>query len=239
MSMANHDDNLGTATLIIHELRGPLTVIAEYADLLLNGGPGLPEEVSASALAMIRDKTAEANVLIDGLMGSLHGGTVGSQGFETFDATEIVHRAVEQIKPRAQLAGARVAPVWLSDAAVMVHAVPAHVLCILSNLLHNALSYSEPPATVVVELRDPNITTAVEIAVHDHGYGIPAQYHEQIFERGCRLGDRPNGFGLGLALSRGLAERSGGRLRLESSTPGDGSVFVLTLPRSRRAKSDL
>jgi signal transduction histidine kinase len=83
--------------------------------------------------------------------------------------------------------------------------------------------------TVTLRRGDP-----VETAVRDRGRGIPSEHRDRVFEPFYRLdrsspGLRP-GLGLGLALSRDLAEMNDGSLVLETSSPGRGSVFVLRLP---------
>jgi signal transduction histidine kinase len=148
----------------------------------------------------------------------------------TFDVASAVNTAIERITPRAQLEQATV-DVYATDGPVWVSADPAHVIHILAILLNNALTYSSPKADVVVEVRP---TSPVEIAVHDQGVGIPQEWHGRIFERFSRFAEggvnRPAGLGLGLSISRDLAELNGGVLLLERSAPGEGSVFVLRLP---------
>jgi len=106
-----------------------------------------------------------------------------------------------------------------------------HVARILDNLLNNALTYSESPASVTVELRprDP-----IEVAVEDLGQGIPPDQQDRVFERFHPVdgaAPRPGaGLGLGLSISRELAKLNGCALELERSAPGRGSVFVLRLP---------
>ena len=71
------------------------------------------------------------------------------------------------------------------------------------------------------------------VAVSDTGPGIPAEDQERIFEEFQQArdtnGERPEGTGLGLALSRSLVELHGGRIWVESK-PGEGSTFTFTLP---------
>jgi two-component system sensor histidine kinase KdpD len=110
-----------------------------------------------------------------------------------------------------------------------VRADPALLERVLVNVIGNALRFSPPD-------RPPIITAShhdnlVELRVIDHGPGIPDDQRDQVFLPFQRLGDRDNGtgVGLGLALSRGLAEAMGGSL-VPETTPGGGLTMILTLP---------
>jgi signal transduction histidine kinase len=116
----------------------------------------------------------------------------------------------------------------------MVLADPALVGKILDNLINNALTYSASPPTVRLQARRD--AAQVSVSVADDGIGISRQDQVRIFRRFVRGTDRfaleKPGTGLGLYLSRGLAEQMGGSLQLDSSQPGKGSRFVLRLPRA-------
>ena len=102
----------------------------------------------------------------------------------------------------------------------------------LANLVSNAIKYSPDKGKITVSGRfDEN---QVYVAVSDQGIGIPAGEQERIFDRFYRvdgaLSRRTQGAGLGLYLVKSVVEAHGGRIWV-SSTPGQGSTFVFTLPR--------
>jgi signal transduction histidine kinase len=115
-------------------------------------------------------------------------------------------------------------PVW-------VIADPLRLGQVVSNLLSNAFKYSPEGAPVIVGV------TLLEdfalVSVQDRGEGIAADDQERVFERFYRadkgLTQTTGGFGLGLYISRRLAEAMGGGLVL-SSRPGEGSTFSVSLP---------
>ena len=118
-----------------------------------------------------------------------------------------------------------------------IPADPDHVGRILDNLINNAFNYSPAPPRVSVTI-ETDAGSAL-IRVEDHGRGIGSEHRDRIFQQFYRVDDAvegyPPGTGLGLFISRALAERYGGGLDLEWSEPGIGSRFVLRLPLSEAA----
>lgn len=219
-----------TARLVAHELQGPMTVILGCVSMLRD--PTLPQEARDAALDMIEGEARGMGGLVQSLLGSFEVGSEGARR-EQFDVCQVVREVVASARAQAQLDGATIEPLGLDKAPLPVEAVPGHVRCILSNLVRNGLAYSLQPARIFIEIRGRRDEGAgIEIAVHDHGLGIPRADQEHIFEAGYRVRDSIPGSGLGLTISRELAEQNGGILRLERSEPFKGSVFVLSLPRT-------
>ena len=110
-----------------------------------------------------------------------------------------------------------------------VMADPAISERVLGNLLGNALRYSPPASPPLVTARANG--DRLELRVVDHGPGIPEADRKRVFLPFCRLGDPDSrtGAGLGLVVSRGLAEAMGGTVEPEE-TPGGGLTMVVSLP---------
>ena len=109
----------------------------------------------------------------------------------------------------------------------------AKVAQILRNLVSNALKFTERGEVRVLARHDPG-SDRITVAVRDSGIGIAPEHHSHIFEEFAQVDSRiqrgVRGTGLGLPLSRRLAELLGGTIALESA-PGHGSTFELRIPR--------
>ena len=214
-----------------HELRTPLSVLRGYVSMLLDGTLGELNPQWQRPVEIINWKAEELNELVNDLLFAARV-DVGNIPAEvvTLDLREAVETAVERARPRVHLMQAE-ATCELPPEPVLVDVDEDHLRRILDNLLNNALTYSfEKPVVKVSVGSHPQ----PHIRVADEGIGIPAIDRERIFERFYRVNDTTigpqSGTGLGLYISRGLAERHHGKLRLAESEPGKGSVFVLTLP---------
>ena len=219
-----------------HELRTPLSVLRGYISMLLDGTLGELNETWQRPVEIINWKAEELNALVNDLLFAARV-DVGSIPAEvvTVDLREAVEQALERAHPRAHLLEAETVA-HLPSEPVMVDVDEDHLRRILDNLVNNALTYAsgKPWVSVTVGM-DPQ----PHVKVEDHGIGIPAIERERVFERFYRVNDTTigpqAGTGLGLYISRGLAERHQGSLHLRESEPGKGSVFVLDLPASSTA----
>jgi two-component system, OmpR family, sensor histidine kinase SenX3 len=141
-----------------------------------------------------------------------------------------VAEAVDRVRPAAERRSVELV-VEEPDARATVVGDRRQLVSAISNLLDNAVKYSDAGSTVEVTSRTDG--RWVEIAVQDHGIGIPRRDLGRIFERFYRV-DRARsrdtgGTGLGLAIVRHVANNHHGEVSVESQE-GEGSTFVLRLP---------
>ena len=144
---------------------------------------------------------------------------------------DIVHSARQIYDQRILSEGRRFeVSIGVSDGSLRVD--PLRIGQVLSNLLDNAIKFTSPGGLILLRVTD----TAEEIRfeVRDDGEGIPAEYHKRIFDQfvqiGREYGPGAKGLGLGLAICKGIVEKHGGHIWVESE-PGKGSAFFFTLPR--------
>jgi two-component system sensor histidine kinase KdpD len=220
-------DSLRRALLsaVSHDLRTPLAsakaAVTSLRDTEVTFTPADRDELLATAEESLDRLTRLVDNLLD--MSRLQAGALGVHP-QLIGVVEAIPRAMDEIGPDA--VGIKVhAPDDVTD----IRADPGLLQRILVNVLANALRYSpdgQPPIVTVSEH-----SGFVEVRVIDRGPGIPEADRERVFLPFQRLGDRDNetGVGLGLALSRGLAEAMGGTLRPEP-TPGGGLTMTLALP---------
>lgn len=216
---------------VSHELRTPITPIKGYADLLRRRGDAMSPEKRAECLEVISSRTEHlARLVEDLLLASRISATEGaaSQQVEmgTADLVGLISRACGDFGTD----GARI-ELALPDEEVPVGCDPMRVVQVLSNLVSNALKYSEAGSPVDVRLTVTDGRAIVE--VEDVGRGIPADQLERVFEKFHRVEDpmrmTTGGTGLGLYIARELATAMGATLDCRS-TLGVGSIFSFSLP---------
>ena len=225
---------------IVHEVNQPLAAIVSFAD---------------GCLRMVRDGRAEP-ALIEDTLGRVaeQGGRAGEilsrlRGLvrkeetrcETFGLGEVIEEVLPLLDHERRRRGVRV-EIESEPGLPGVSADRVHVEQILLNLLRNAFHAVEGAEERRVRVRltgaapgrgrGADTSAGVRLMVEDSGPGITPQQRDRIFEPFYTT--RPNGLGVGLAISRSLAERHGGRLRAEANDAG-GARFVLELPCATQA----
>jgi len=212
---------------VSHELRTPLTSIIGFADELTQ--LDLPDEAH-TYLEVVTRNAVRLGELVEDL---LEVGRLNSQtqlkAVEKLDLDTVIHSVIADLH---HAASDRDLAITTSGATgVSLPSVRADVSRILINLITNAIKFSPVGGEITVA-----VTTSamhVRVSVHDNGAGISPADLDRVFERFYRASSAANipGSGLGLVISRALAEGLGGTVRLRS-VEGSGTTAELTLPRT-------
>jgi two-component system sensor histidine kinase KdpD len=220
-------DRMRTALLaaVSHDLRTPLASAKAAVTSLRSQEIDFDEADREELLATADESLDRLSQLVANLldMSRLQAGALG-MSTTAIGLEDAVPRALDELGEAG-----RSVQVRIPEDLPTVRADPGLLERVLVNVIGNALRFSPPNSPAVVS--GSELGGQVELRVVDHGPGIPEEEREQVFLPFQRLGDRDNdtGVGLGLALSRGLAEAIGGTLTPET-TPGGGLTMVLSLP---------
>ena len=213
-----------------HELRTPLNAVLGFGQLLeIDELSDAQREAVAHILKGGRHLLDLINEVLD--ISRIEAGAFALSP-EPVLAAELVQDAVDLIRPLADQRGIQLVVDGSGGCDCFVFADRQRVKQVLLNLLSNAVKYNRPRGTVVVSCEQPD-ATRVRISVADTGMGIPAERFPMLFTPFERLGAEhtvEEGTGIGLALSKNLAEAMGGTLEA-ASTLGHGSTFTVELPR--------
>lgn len=216
--------------VISHELRTPLTAIIGYTELLALGIPEPATPGQQDQLERIDLAARHLQQLIDEILTvvALDAGAATAHP-APICLSELLHRAEVIIAP---LAAEKQLPLIVepptTDVELMID--PDKALQLLLNLLSNAVKFTDSGA---VRVRARQVSGRVEVDVLDTGMGLMAEHLERVFQPFWQV-ERPitrraGGPGLGLAVSRRLADLLGGDIRIVS-VPGGGSTFTAVLP---------
>jgi len=216
--------------MLSHELRTPLTPVLAALDGL-EMLPSQSEESKAS-LAMIRRNVELESQLIDDLLDLTRIARDKLQlKFEQIDAHQAITNVVDICKMEANARKIRV-HLNLRAGAHHVSVDTAKFQQIIWNLLKNAIKFTHENGEIAISSTNPSPRMVV-ISVRDTGIGIEPEIMERIFnpfEQGDQsLHRRFGGLGLGLTISKSLAEAQGGTLVARSEGYDQGSTFILTM----------
>jgi len=216
--------------MLSHELRTPLTPVMAALDTLEADGSRSSE--SKNSLAMIRRNVELESQLIDDLLDLTRIAKDKLQlRFGPLDSHEVINNVVEICRPEAQ---ARNLTLQLNLRAGTHHVLgdAAKYQQIVWNLLKNAIKFTAENGEITISSSNPK-PQLLAIAVHDTGIGIEPEVMNRIFdpfEQGERAFQRRyGGLGLGLAISKSLAQAHGGTLIARSEGHDRGSTFILTM----------
>jgi PAS domain S-box-containing protein len=214
-----------------HELRTPLNAVVGFSQVLKEKLFGPLNEKQEEYLNDILSSADHLLALINDIL-DLSKVEAGQVELERglFSLREALERGVVMVRERAMKNGVQL-DLALDGSVDLVHGDERRIRQVVFNLLSNAVKFSPNGARVAISTTSSN--GEVSIAISDTGPGIAAGDQARIFEEFQQArdtaGERPEGTGLGLALSRSLVELHGGRIWVDSE-PGTGSTFTFTLP---------
>ena len=216
--------------MLSHELRTPLTPVLAALDTL--EADGLRSTESKNSLSMIRRNVELESQLIDDLLDLTRIAKDKLQlRFGPLDAHEVINNVVEICRPEAQARNLTL-HLNLRAGAHHVSGDAAKFQQIVWNLLKNAIKFTADNGEITISSSNPE-PQLFAVAVHDTGIGIEPEIMNRIFdpfEQGEHAFQRRyGGLGLGLAISKSLAQAHGGTLIARSEGRDRGSTFILTM----------
>lgn len=219
-----------------HDLKNPLGAIAGLADLTLKdlrGGSQLAPEDLQDRLQLISQASAQMESLIREIL--THEG-LEQRGLELhtepLDVAALIQRVIALNQPSAERKRIRIES--RLEGGLRATLDPTRIHEAFDNLLSNAIKYGPPGSRIEVVLESLEGGKSLRFSVRDEGPGIAAEYRDKLFQRFQTFGAAPTGgefaTGLGLSIVKSIVEMHGGRVGCDSS-PGQGSLFWLLLPR--------
>ena len=216
--------------LVSHELRTPLTSILGYLELVLEGEAGDVSEDQAHFLAIIERNAQRLLRLVGDLLfvAQIEAGKLAIER-EPCDLVQLAADCIEAARPRASEKQIELA----FDGAERLELLGdrTRLAQLLDNLVSNAIKFTPEGGRVGVRLTQ--YERRVVVGVSDTGMGISPEEQARLFQRFFRTSEATRraiqGTGLGLTITKAIAEAHGGTIEVES-TVGVGTTFVVELP---------
>lgn len=213
-----------------HELRTPLNAILGWARML---SAGLDEEHRVNAIRVIeRNALAQARLIEDLLDTASMVSNRARLDLRLIDMAKIAESAIDSVRPAAE--SKRHTLRYDAVGSVLIFADAGRLQQMITNLLNNALKFTPDGGVISIVLKSEGGQAVLRVS--DNGKGIEPGFLPQIFER-FKQADGSftrahGGLGLGLAITRQLAELHHGSVEAHSEGLGRGATFTLRLPRA-------
>jgi signal transduction histidine kinase len=219
-----------------HDLKTPLTTIlatGQYLERRISAqGEGTAEFRS---IVRLNREAVRLRRLVEGLLDAsrIEQGQLVTT-IERNDVSELIQDAIDRAMTyHTHEFELNVPPAVVADCDA------SRILQVAENLIENARKYSPGGSTITITLSETD--DSVSLFVRDQGIGIGTEDQKKVFDRYFRTQDAEyqtaQGIGLGLYICKAIIEQHGGQISVDS-TPGDGSTFCFTIPKSSRLSTE-
>lgn len=220
--------------MFVHDMKNPVMSAGVSIARLLSGKMGTLTDVQKDYLTMAKDSLGKMeNLLIQFIEFLRIESKEYVPSFYPLDIVTAISRNIDYMKNEASKKDIEIL-FEHTQTAPSVHADLMMLNSIVSNLLDNAIKYTDAGGSITVRVSDGDDN--VEVRITDTGSGIPENHVPYIFNPFFRVQRDTEGSGLGLFIVKSMVEAHGGKIRVES-IPGEGSSFSFRLPKYRSASA--
>jgi len=221
---------------VSHDVRTPVNSLVSVIDLLKSNTAN--NSVNPALLDAITQDIHVINETVEDILnlGKLESGTLEIKA-EYFSPTQLLVNLIKMQQPQADKKGLKLISSLAIDTDILIKSGTYRVRQIVSNLLSNAIKYTDKGQIEVRAFISRDHGPKLHVLVNDTGKGISAKDQEHIFEQYYMTDQKSrNSFGLGLHISKLMAEQLNGTLSV-SSQQGKGSTFTLVVPFTEEKKN--
>ncbi|HYA61606.1 MAG TPA: ATP-binding protein [Candidatus Sulfotelmatobacter sp.] len=215
------------AAVVAHEINNPLAGILTYAKLLkkrLSRGPE-PNAENINMLDLVESESRRCGEIVKNLMTFAR---PTSMNREPANLNTVIDRCLRLVQHQLELKNIELHKPLQADLP-LVRCDAGQIEQVVLALVMNAIDAMPNGGNLTVTSRGGPDARHVQIEVRDDGVGMPPDVLSNMFEPFFTTKERGRGLGLGLAISRNIVDRHGGRIEV-ASQPGRGTTFTITLP---------
>jgi Bacteriophytochrome (light-regulated signal transduction histidine kinase) len=220
------------AKIASHDLQEPLRAVQGFANLLKETTEGKLDDEAQEFIAFILDGTQRMQNLIQAVL--THSSIIKTEGtsYET-KCNDVIEDVLTNLS----------ALIKETEAGFDIDSLPevaverSHLVQLFQNLISNALKYRNKTRPPHIEIKVDSSGDYWLFSVRDNGIGMDPRYTEKVFDMFARLHGKNeySGTGMGLAICKRIVTSHGGSISVESQ-PGEGSIFLFTLPAVTKPK---
>ena len=215
---------------VSHEINNPLGGILLFSRLLLQKAPS--EGIMRDNLERIEKDAKRCQSIVQGLLDFAR---QREPKIEVLELNDVLEKTVNLFENQPLFHNIEIVKQYQPDLPV-ISADPAQIQQVLVNIIMNAADAMNGKGVLTTSTRSADTNDYVEVSFTDTGNGIPSDKLDRVFAPFFTTKGIGHGTGLGLSISYGIIRRHGGTIKV-SSRIGQGSTFVVTLPKNRRKEA--